>query len=82
MAGVVQLAPDHLSCYTLTMEPGTPMIAKVQNGKIQPLDERTAGELFSATAAYLSRNGFRQYEISNFARNPAGGPTDWRSRHN
>ncbi len=82
MADIVELAPEHLSCYTLTMEPGTPMTAMVQNGQIQPLDERTAGELFSATATYLNRNGYHQYEISNFARNTAGGTIDWRSRHN
>ena len=82
MAGVVHLAPDHLSCYSLTMEPGTPMAEKVRNGQISPLDEQTAGDLFSATAAYLNRNGYRQYEISNFARHTAGDTTDRRSRHN
>lgn len=82
MAGVVQLAPDHLSCYTLTMEPGTPMAEKVQDGQIHPLDEQIAGDLFSATAAYLGRNGYRQYEISNFARSAGGDTTDRRSQHN
>jgi len=82
MAAVVQLAPDHLSCYTLTMEPGTPMAQQLQNGQIQPLDEQTAGRLFSATASYLERNGYRQYEISNYSRNPAGDTRDRRSRHN
>ena len=82
MAGVVQLAPDHLSCYTLTMEPGTPMAQRVQSGQIQPLDEQTAGDLFSATASYLNRNGYRQYEISNFSRHAAGDTSDRRSRHN
>ena len=46
MAGVVGLAPDHLSCYTLTMEPGTPMTEKVKNGLFAPLDEQTVGDLF------------------------------------
>ncbi len=82
LAGVVQLAAEHLSCYTLTLEPGTPLAEKVQGGQIQPLDERTAGRLFSATADYLSRNGYRQYEISNFTRKSAADTTDRRSRHN
>lgn len=82
MARVVRLAPDHLSCYTLTMEPGTPMTRKVENGQIQPLDEKTAGDLFSFTVAYLNRNGYGQYEISNFARNAAEESIDRRSRHN
>jgi oxygen-independent coproporphyrinogen-3 oxidase len=41
-----------------------------------------AGELFSATVAFLSRHGYRQYEISNFAREAGGGARDRRSRHN
>lgn len=82
MAQVVQLAADHLSCYTLTLEPGTPMATMVKNGAIQPLDEKCAGDLFSATAVYLNRNGYRQYEISNYARQTALDPIDKRSRHN
>lgn len=82
LSDVVKLAPDHLSCYTLTMEPGTPMAETVRSGRIHPLDEQTAGDLFSATIAYLNRNGFRQYEISNFARHVTGDATDRRSRHN
>jgi oxygen-independent coproporphyrinogen III oxidase len=82
MAGVVGLAPDHLSCYTLTVEPGTPMARRVQTGQIQPLDEQTAGELFSATAACLNRHGYRQYEISNFFRHVVKDAADRRSRHN
>ncbi len=82
MAGVVQLAPEHLSCYTLTTEPGTPMAQRVQNGQMHPLDEPTAGRLFSATVSYLTRNGYRQYEISNFSRKDDGETRDRRSRHN
>ncbi len=82
MENIVQLAPDHLSCYTLTMEPGTPMAQQLRNGQIKPLDEQTAGGLFSATAPYLNRHGYRQYEISNFSRYSAGDNRDWRSRHN
>jgi oxygen-independent coproporphyrinogen-3 oxidase len=82
LAGVIQLAPDHLSCYSLTIEPGTPLARKVSDGEIQLLDEQTAGDLFCATAAYLNGHGYRQYEVSNFARHAAGGTTDRRSRHN
>lgn len=82
LAVVVGLAADHLSCYTLTIEPGTPMAAKVQSGRTQPLDEKTAGDLFSFTADYLNCNGYRQYEVSNFVRSSPGDVTDQRSRHN
>ncbi|MBC2742380.1 MAG: radical SAM family heme chaperone HemW [Desulfosarcina sp.] len=82
LAQVVALRPDHLSCYTLTVEAGTPMALKIGAGQIDPPDDDTAGELFSATIKYLNQNGFAQYEISNFARRDAGDPTDRRSRHN
>jgi putative oxygen-independent coproporphyrinogen III oxidase len=82
MAGAVDMAADHLSCYTLTLEPGTPMTEKVKNGKIVPLDEQAVGDLFVFTADYLNGNGYRRYEISNFARCADGNPTDRRSRHN
>jgi oxygen-independent coproporphyrinogen-3 oxidase len=82
LAEVVQLAADHLSCYTLTIEPGTPLAASVQNGRVRPLDESTAAALFSLTAQYLNRHGYRQYEISNFARQTGPDTRDRRSRHN
>lgn len=81
MAGVVRLAPDHLSCYTLTIESGTPIARQVQDNQFQALDEKTVADLFCATADYLNGNGYRQYEISNFARHVSGAP-DRRSRHN
>ncbi|MDL2275756.1 radical SAM family heme chaperone HemW [Desulfosarcina sp. OttesenSCG-928-G10] len=78
---VIRLSPAHLSCYTLTIEPGTPLAKKVENSACQPLDEALAGALFSFTATWLADQGYPQYEISNFARcHPGDG--DWRSRHN
>lgn len=82
MAQVMQLAPEHLSCYTLTIEPGTPLADRVAAGEVAPLDEKTAGDLFSLTIDYLSGHGFRHYEISNFAGVDSDGCVDRRSRHN
>lgn len=82
MARVVELAPDHLSCYTLTIEAGTPLARRVEEGRVRPLDERIAGDLFSATADFLDAHGYRQYEISNYARVCKGSRFDLRSRHN
>ena len=82
MEAVVQLAPDHLSCYTLTVEPGTPLQQQVHAGRIRLPDEQTAGKLIAATGAFLNANGYRQYEISNYARQTADAAIDRRSRHN
>ncbi|BBO74453.1 coproporphyrinogen III oxidase [Desulfosarcina widdelii] len=82
MAKVVELAPEHLSCYTLTIEAGTPLARWVEEGRVRPLDENIAGDLFSATADFLEAHGYKQYEISNYARVCKTERLDLRSRHN
>ena len=82
LAAVAALGVQHLSCYTLTLEPGTPLSVRVSNGSIPSPDEAVIGELFSLTGDFLSRNGYRQYEVSNFAHASISDSTDYRSRHN
>ena len=82
LAVVVKLGAEHLSCYTLTLEPGTPMAAREARGDFAALDEQTAAALFSFTIDFLNRSGYRQYEISNFARVDGAAAIDRRSRHN
>jgi len=82
LTDVINMAPDHISCYTLTLEADTPMVSWVSKGKVCLPDEEKIGNLFSFTIAYLSRNQYRQYEISNFARVDKKGCIDRRSRHN
>jgi oxygen-independent coproporphyrinogen-3 oxidase len=73
----VDYAPEHLSCYMLSYEPGTPMESGLRKGLFLPMPEDLAGDLFEATSAFLSSHGYQHYEISNFARS-----TDLRSGHN
>jgi oxygen-independent coproporphyrinogen-3 oxidase len=82
LAQVAGLLPEHLSCYTLTIEPGTPLARQVDSGQIEPLDEQAAGDLFLATADVLDAYGYHHYEISNFARRTDADHVDRRSRHN
>ncbi len=72
----VDLAPDHLSCYGLTYEPGTRLTAQRKRGSITPCDENLEAEMLHLTGESLAAAGFEQYEISNYAR-PGG-----RCRHN
>jgi len=69
--------PEHLSCYILTFEPGTPMTCDLERGRLAPLAESRVVDMFETTAAFLAGHGYDHYEISNFARTP-----DFRSRHN
>ena len=82
LADAARLEADHLSCYTLTLEPGTPLTKKVDTGLVAPPDEGVVGDLFAHTCAWLNANGYRQYEISNFARDTGPAGPDRRSRHN
>ena len=74
LAAAVDLAPDHLSCYGLKVEEGTPLFAR-REGAGLPDDEAQA-DMYLYTVDYLRRFGYFQYEISNFAR------TGRESRHN
>jgi oxygen-independent coproporphyrinogen-3 oxidase len=72
----VQLAPEHLSIYGLTIEEGTPFAE--QYGCDSPLlpEEDLVAKMFETADEFLEASGFEHYEIANYAR--AG----LRSRHN
>lgn len=74
--------PEHIACYMLTVEPGTPLAEEQRLGRFQPAPEGAAAALFLATAEFLTARGFLHYEISNFARCGAGGSAARTSRHN
>jgi oxygen-independent coproporphyrinogen-3 oxidase len=80
---VLALEPDHLSLYALTLEHGTPLRREVRSGRVPAPDDDLAAEMYEQAGERLARNGFAQYEISNWARRTAG-PDAWRfaSRHN
>lgn len=69
--------PQHLSCYELTVESGTPLESELAAGRVElPTAERGA-EAFVALSETLRGQGWLHYEVSNFARSAAD-----RSRHN
>jgi len=74
--------PEHLACYMLTYEKGTPLTRRLQNGRFAPLPEEQAVALFLQTRDWLAENRYVQYEISNFTRAGADGAPLFPSRHN
>ena len=66
----------HLSLYQLTIEPGTRFASDVRRGRLVPLDDDEAAELFDITQALTDAAGLPAYETSNHAR------TGEQSRHN
>ena len=65
---MVTAAPDHISCYELTVEPGTPLHTSVRRGRVTPADGDVALRQHAITVDALARAGHAQYEVSNFAR--------------
>ena len=71
----LSLIPQHLSCYGLKVEEGTPLARRVAEGEVLPDDDQQA-DLYLWTVGRLARAGYPQYEISNFAK------PGFESRHN
>ncbi len=65
---LVALNPDHVSCYGLTIERGTPFGAMVRSGKLASPDEDLSAEMYAAAQTQLAAAGYSQYEVSNHAR--------------
>ncbi|MBI2953522.1 MAG: radical SAM family heme chaperone HemW [Chloroflexi bacterium] len=64
---VAALAPEHLSLYPLTIEPGTPFWRRRESGRlILPPDDDVA-EMFEVAEEALKANSFDHYELSNWA---------------
>lgn len=64
----LELQPEHLSLYCLTIEPGTPMQQWLRSGRIQPPDPDLAAEQYELACLLLQQQGYTHYEISNWAK--------------
>jgi oxygen-independent coproporphyrinogen-3 oxidase len=58
----------HLSCYQLTIEPGTRFGELAKRGRLPLADEGAVAEAFLAIDEALVGRGFAHYEVSNYAR--------------
>ena len=73
----ISLDPDHLSCYSLILEDGTPLEMAVRTGKAAPLPNEDELERMDEITERLTREaGFERYEVSNWAKK------DRQCRHN
>ena len=74
LARALELHPEHLSCYGLKLEPGTPMY-ELKDSPLIPDDDLQA-DMYLAAVETLARYNYHQYEISNFC------IPGYESRHN
>lgn len=65
---ITKLGPEHLSCYGLTVEEGTPLEKDCLQGKLSLPNENEQAKMFLYGAEYLESRGYLHYEISNFAK--------------
>lgn len=68
LAEAMDLEPQHISCYSLIVEPDTPLQRMVESKQIATLPPEMDADLYAATIETLASNGYTQYEISNFAK--------------
>ncbi len=68
VAAAIALAPDHVSTYGLTYEKGTPLTRERRAGRVVPLTEDDELTMYLHAIDALAAAGYRQYEVSNFAR--------------
>lgn len=64
----VKLPVNHISAYSLILEGGTILNKLVIDGKVKMQDDDYDADLYETTIDFLSKNGFYQYEVSNFAK--------------
>jgi oxygen-independent coproporphyrinogen-3 oxidase len=62
------LEPPHVSAYALTVEPGTPLGARVRQGEVAAPDDDDQADKYLAADAALGSVGLEWYEISNWSR--------------
>lgn len=77
LEAAVAMEPDHISAYSLIVEPGTKMGAQVRRGELPMPDEDDLADKYAAADAAFSEAGLHWYEVSNWARS-----SGYECRHN
>ena len=66
----IALGSEHLSCYEVIYEDDTPLFHQLQAGEFS-VDEELTEAMYEELVTTVEANGFRQYEVANFARDVA-----------
>jgi len=69
LENVIKLQPEHISCYSLIIEEGTPFFDMFQNKKFVQTSEEDDRIMYYKACELLTHNLYKHYEISNFAKN-------------
>jgi oxygen-independent coproporphyrinogen III oxidase len=64
---IIEMGLQHISCYSLKIEEGTPLNKLIGEGISKPIDDEIDREMYYNAIETLSKHGYEHYEISNFA---------------
>ncbi len=64
----IDLQVQHISAYSLTIEPKTAFGHQLSKQELKPVDEQTSSDHFTTLVHELARSGYEQYEVSNFCK--------------
>ena len=64
----IEAGIPHLSCYALTVEPGTALDRFISKGVVAPVDEALAKAHYDLLLSFTEQQGFENYELSNFGK--------------
>ncbi len=77
LEAAIELDVDHISAYSLIVEPGTKLAQQIKNGKVAQPDEDEQADKYEIADQLLGQAGFAWYEVSNWSKSLAT-----RSAHN
>ncbi len=73
---ILSFDPEHISCYSLQIEEGTPFATMVESGEMAEVPDEEDRKTYHKICAKLKEAGYEHYEISNFSK------PGYRSQHN
>ena len=65
---IIEINPEHISIYSLILEEGTKLYDMVSNNECTLVDDDTERKMYWGVKKMLEKNGYINYEISNFAK--------------
>ncbi|MES2766470.1 MAG: radical SAM family heme chaperone HemW [Bacteroidota bacterium] len=68
LKNALELEPEHISAYSLIFEEGTPLYTQLLKGKVREMGEDDDAEMYEFAMAEFFKNGYEQYEVSNYAK--------------
>lgn len=74
---LTDLKPEHISCYELSVEEGTPLKREIKSGSLSKPTDEVCAEMYFLADEYLKSKGYFHYEVSSYARGE-----EYISKHN